>query len=85
MDKLFIRKDAVGEWYKLGVCNVCVSKDDGKWHISISHPSRYPRYEEIKESRYEFTPDEATMAMIFPSKSEFVNVHPNCFHLWQIN
>jgi hypothetical protein len=89
MKKQFIKKDKVGEWYFLGECSVCVSKDPnfGKicWHISIAHPNRYPTYEEIKEARYEFIPDEAIMAMLFPPKSQFVNVHPNCFHLWQIN
>lgn len=64
---------------------VIITKDDGvNWHMSISHPNRYPTYEELKEARYKFCPDEVEMAQIFPPKSEFVNVHPNCFHLWQI-
>jgi hypothetical protein len=52
-----------------------------RWHISISHPRRYPHWDEIKELRYQFIPDEATMAMLLPPRNEYVNVHPNCFHL----
>lgn len=61
-----------------------VSIDGGKWHLSISHPSRYPTYDEIKEARYKFIPNNATVAMLFPPKEEFINVHQNCFHLWEI-
>lgn len=85
MKKVFIKKDLIGDWYLFGECSVCISKDAGQWHLSIAHPSRYPTYDEIKEARYEFTPNKATMAMIFPPKEEFVNIHQNCFHLWQIN
>lgn len=69
---------------KFGECLVMVSIDGGKWHLSISHPSRYPTYDEIKEARYKFIPNNATVAMLFPPKEEFINVHQNCFHLWEI-
>ena len=82
--KKLIKKDDIGDWYLFGECSVCVSKDNGMWHISVSHPRRYPTYDEIKEARYEFTPNEVPMAMIFPPKKEFVNLHTNCFHLYQI-
>lgn len=55
------------------------------WHMSISHSRRYPTWNEIKEARYKFCPDEVTMAMILPPKSEYVNVHPTTFHLHQIS
>lgn len=54
------------------------------WHISISHPDRYPTYDEIKKARYDLVPDNVTMAMLFPPSIQFVNVHPNCFHLFQL-
>ena len=63
---------------------VIVSKDQGFWHISISHPKRYPTFDEIKAARYDLVPDEANMAMFFPSKNKYVNVHPNCFHLYEV-
>lgn len=67
-----------------GECLALVSKDDGKWHLSISHPDRYPTWDEIRDARYEFIPDEVTMAMLLPPKGEYVNLHPNCFHLWEV-
>lgn len=70
--------------FRDGEFAVIVSIDAGFWHMSISHPSRYPTFDEIRDARYKYVPDEVTMAMLFPPKAEYVNVHPNCFHLWQI-
>ena len=74
---------AIGETYKNGALQVIVTKDppDDRWHLSISHPHRYPTWEEIKRARYDLLPDAVTMAMLLPPKSEYVNVHSNCFHL----
>ena len=69
---------------KLGECNVLVSIDNGLWHLSISHPKRLPTYEELKEARYKFMPDNIYAAMIFPPQKEFVNAMPYCLHLWQL-
>jgi len=63
---------------------VIVSIDANRWHLSASCSDRLPTYHEMKKLRYEHIPDKAQMAMIFPPKSEFVNVHENCLHLWEI-
>ena len=65
-------------------CSILQSTDNGLFHLSISHSGRYPTWNEIKQARYELLPDEITMIMYLPPKDEFVNVHKNCFHLWQI-
>lgn len=75
--------------YRLGIFRwgkfiVMVAIEDGKWHLSISHPTRDLTYAEIKAARNRFIPDEVTVAMIFPPRSEFVNAHEHCFHLWEI-
>lgn len=66
------------------------------WHLSMSHrsnlngpnglpiPGRIPTWEEIKEARYRFCPDEVYMAMILPPKSEYVNLHPTTMHLHEV-
>lgn len=54
------------------------------WHLSISHTSRLPTWNEIKDARYRFCPDEAHMAMILPPKAEYVNVHPTTMHLYEV-
>lgn len=66
-------------------CTIIVSKDGGAWHLSISHELRYPRWRDITRARYEMLPNDITMAMLLPPREEYVNLHPNCFHLWEIH
>lgn len=54
------------------------------WHLSISHPDRYPSWDEIVDARYQLVPDGVTMAQILPPRRQYLNIHPNCFHLWEI-
>ena len=72
--------------HQLGKCMIFVSPPfNGEgWHISISHPTRYPTWDEIAKARYDLLPNEITMAMILPPRGEYVNVHSFCFHLHQI-
>lgn len=70
--------------FRLGECLVIVGHSEDGWHLSISHPTRYPTWDEIKEARYRLTPHNVTMAMILPPPDEYVNLHENCFHLWEI-
>lgn len=80
------------EVFKMGSCRVLVSQDPvvergierTRWHLSISHPTRYPKWDEIKTARYKFLPAYMTVAMILPPPDEYVNVHKNCFHLHEI-
>ena len=51
-------------------------------HLSISHPTRYPTWEELLEAKDMFSGAEDEMVQVLPRKSEYVNVHPNCFHLY---
>jgi len=58
-----------------------------RWHMSISATSRYPVWDEIREAWYALKPSECanvTMAMMLPPESEYVNIHPNCFHLHEV-
>lgn len=55
-----------------------------RWHMSISCANRYPTWDEIRDARYALLPDDVTMAMLLPPRAEYVNVHPNCFHLHEI-
>ena len=69
----------VGQPNRLGV----IVKSN-KTHLSVSHPIRYPTWDEIKMVRERFLPEDRAYAMYLPPKNEFVNVHPNCFHLWLV-
>jgi hypothetical protein len=72
-----------GKIYRAGNFLAIVSQDgpDKRWHLSISHRVRYPTFDEIKAARYALVPDEVNMAMLFPPRAEYVNLHSNCFHL----
>lgn len=69
----------------MGECNILVGKSHLGWHMSISCEDRYPTWDEIADARYELIPNKVTMAFILPPKEEYVNLHPNVFHLWQIS
>jgi hypothetical protein len=69
-----------------GRCKVIVGQEPVVgWHMSISHHNQNPTWKEIRDARYHFIPDEITMAMFFPPKAEYVNIHEFCFHLFQSN
>ena len=63
--------------------SVFVNYEEGAWHLSVS-AGRTLGYYELKIIRYEFLPNRCQMAQIFPPREEFVNLHPNCFHLYEI-
>jgi hypothetical protein len=51
-------------------------------HASISHPKRYPNWDEILDARYTFFTETDEVVQVLPKKDEYVNLHKNCFHLW---
>lgn len=52
-------------------------------HVSISRQDRYPTWGEIKAVREAFFEADEDVMMLLPKRAHYVNVHPNCFHLWQ--
>lgn len=62
---------------------VFVNLEEGRWHLSVSAKHTLGYYE-LKQIRYEFLPNNLCMAQIFPPREEFVNIHKNCFHLFQV-
>lgn len=71
--------------FKMGKVNILVGwSPEFGWHISISHPERYPTWDEVAKVRYELVPDEVVMGMILPSKADYINIHNFCFHLHEL-
>ena len=60
------------------------TKEPEGWHLSISHPTRLPTWDEIKDARYRFLPDRITVAQLLPPRKEWTNIHDFCLHLWEI-
>jgi len=85
-DHLKIGLEPGAKIYNAGKLKVIVGRHpiDGRWHLSISHPKRYPTWDEIKAARYQLIPNNVTMAMLLPPKEQYINIHNNCFHLWEI-
>lgn len=72
-------------WQTPNGLRVFAGKEPGiGWHMSISHPDRYPTWHEIRDARYKFCPDDIEMVMHLPPRSAYVNVHQNCFHLHEL-
>jgi len=68
-----------------GELHVIRTQDGGLWHLSVSHTTRLPSWDEIADARYRFVPDRARMAMLLPPRAEWIDVHPRTLHLWEID
>lgn len=64
------------------IYSIAQELDNKHWiHLSLSRPNKYPTYDEIKRIKEIFIGNEKAI-IIFPKDSNFVNLHPYCFHLW---
>jgi hypothetical protein len=52
-------------------------------HVSVSTVQRCPTWEEMVYVKDLFWGPEETVIQLHPPKSEYVNNHPNCLHLWK--
>jgi hypothetical protein len=70
--------------YRMGQCLIIVSpplNDEWGWHLSISHPTRYPTWDEVAKARYALLPLDKEYEMPLPSPDEYISIHPNCFQV----
>lgn len=81
-----------GKFYIPGPCNVmlqviasCGGKDMGvEWdHVSVSLGNRCPNWIEMCFIKDLFWNEEETVIQFHPPKSQYVNNHPYCLHLWK--
>ena len=66
----------------------CVASNGGGWeHVSVSPCNRKratpPTWAEMCEIKHMFFEDEETVVQFHPPRSEYVNIHPYCLHLWR--
>jgi hypothetical protein len=58
--------------------------DEHGWeHVSVSLQSRAPKWDEMAMVKELFWRDDETVVQFHPAKSEYVNFHENCLHLWR--
>lgn len=56
----------------------------GGWeHVSISFKYRCPTWEEMCQVKDMFFREDECVVQYHPAKSEYVNRHPYCLHLWR--
>lgn len=82
-------------WY-IGECKVIAAREPLErggyaWHVSISHDTRYPSWDEMKSVLYwpgmvwAPQPGKVYAQLLGPvAEGEWVDVHENCFHLYEI-
>jgi hypothetical protein len=65
------------------VLRIIASDDLGWEHVSVSLPNRTPNWAEMCFVKSLFWDEEELVMQFHPPKSEYVNYHPNCLHLWR--
>ncbi|MES2733589.1 MAG: hypothetical protein V4714_17725 [Bacteroidota bacterium] len=61
-----------------------IATDGLGWdHVSVSLPTRCPNWEEMCMVKALFWSDEEAVMQLHPPKSDHVNNHPYCLHLWK--
>lgn len=71
-------------YYKTNVTLKVIASDGMGWeHVSVSLPNRNPNWDEMCFIKELFWDDEDCAVQYHPPKSEYVNCHPHCLHLWR--
>lgn len=61
-----------------------IASDGAGWeHVSVSLPNRCPTWTEMAYVKSLFWDDEDCVVQYHPPRSEYVNQHPYCLHLWR--
>lgn len=68
-----------------GLPPLCViATDQHGWeHVSVSRPDRCPTWEEMCAIKALFWDDEDSVMQLHPPRSQWVNNHRYCLHLWR--
>jgi hypothetical protein len=62
---------------------VQASNGMGWEHVSVSRRDRTPTWDEMCQVKALFWDDEDCVVQYHPPKSEYINNHPHCLHLWR--
>jgi len=66
-----------------GILRVIASKEAGFEHVSVSLFNRCPVWDEMCFIKNLFFEDEEECIQYHPKKSEYVNLHPHCLHIYR--
>ena len=66
------------------IISCCVEADGKNWiHLSVSKRKQYPTWDEFVQVKELFLGRESLALQVLPPRSEWVNDHPFCLHLYQ--
>ncbi len=61
-----------------------IASDGLEWeHVSVSRPDRIPTWDEMCRVKAMFWSDDDCVMQLHPPKSDWVNNHSRCLHLWR--
>jgi len=61
-----------------------IASDEGGWeHVSVSRADRCPTWDEMCEVKNLFFGPDEWVVQFHPARSDYVNAHPYCLHLWK--
>lgn len=63
---------------------VIASNGAGWEHVSVSRKDRPPTWDEMCQVKALFWDAEDCVVQYHPPKTEYVNNHPHCLHLWSL-
>lgn len=63
--------------------NVFADKIAGYEHVSVSLPNRNPNWDEMCFVKDLFWDEEEMCIQFHPKKSQYVNLHSHCLHIWK--
>lgn len=86
-----------GAFYIPGPCAkslLCIASDGSGWaeaglsgtpweHVSVSTDSRPPNWQEMTFVKDAFWGDEDCVVQFHPPRSDYIDIHPHCLHLWR--
>ena len=66
------------------IISCCIEEDGKNWvHLSVSRKNSMPTWGELVDVKEIFLGKNAVAIQVLPPRSEWVNVHPFCLHLYQ--
>lgn len=77
-----------GAFQIMGPCGMSLriisSGIETEWeHVSVSLQNRCPNWKEMSFIKDLFWDEEECVVQFHPPKSEYVNHHPHCLHMWR--
>lgn len=72
-----------GAAYEIDLLRIIASREMGWEHVSVSRRGKCPSWSEMDYVKRLFWDDEEPVMQLHPPRSQWVNNHTHCLHLWK--